>query len=190
MTIDIVQIERSTSERGANWAVPHALRLIELAARIAVGIDYDVQAFRWAAFLHDWGAFTGYKRPGYPHPLCSREIAESEILPQTNLTPRQQTTILEAIALHDYRDLRIPRSIEALLLREADGLDLLGAVGIAREFAWGPNNLAVVVDRIHSRLDEIPARLTLPAAKAIAVERVPYALAFLARLQEESGGIL
>jgi uncharacterized protein len=98
--------------------------------------------------------------------------------------------VLEAIELHDYRDLRPPVSPEALLLREADMLDFLGAVGLAREFARGPHNLRQCCDRAVERLAVIRDRFTLPAAQLIAVQRIDEMERGLDRLREECFGYL
>lgn len=81
-------------------------------------------------------------------------------------------TGLEAIARHDYRDLLPVATTEALLLREADMLDLIGMIGISRELAWGPNDLDVCYRRIRSRRDGIRGRLSIPAAREIAERRL------------------
>jgi hypothetical protein len=122
--------------------------------------------------------------------MRSKEIAESKILPFTNLPPAAVSAILEAIELHDYRDLRPTLSPEALLLREADMLDFLGPLGVAREFAWGPNNLQKVISRIHARMEGIRGRFTLPTAQAMAEQRMVEMQALLERLDQESFGFL
>ena len=81
-------------------------------------------------------------------------------------------------------------STEALLLREADFLDFLGVIGIAREFAKGPKDLAFSYSRIIIRRDLIRNRFTLPKAKVIAEQRLSRMENFLAVLMEESFGML
>jgi len=80
--------------------------------------------------------------------------------------------VLEAIELHDYRNPAPVRSPEALLLREADFLDFLGAIGIAREFARGPRELRPCYGRALSRKEGILGKFTLPTAQRIAESRM------------------
>ena len=75
------------------------------------------------------------------HAIRSCQIVEAEILPHLDLSSTQKAILLEAIELHDYRDMRPTQSNEALLLREADMLDFLGMIGMARDFARGPRNV-------------------------------------------------
>lgn len=96
----------------------------------------------------------------------------------------------EAIDLHDYRGPRPHPSVESLLLREADWLDMLGVIGVARELAWGPNNLQKCDERTAARRAGIQGRLTIPKAKALAEVRLARMETILAWLQEESFGIL
>jgi hypothetical protein len=98
--------------------------------------------------------------------------------------------VAEAIELHDYRDRRPHTSIESLLLREADWLDMLGVIGVARELAWGPNNLQQCYDRVVARRAGIQGRLTIPKAQELAELRIERMDNVLAILREESFGIL
>ena len=76
--------------------------------------------------------------------------------------------MLETVELHDYRDTRPTKSNEALLLREADMLEFLGMMGMARDFARGPRNVETCYKRILSRRREIEGQFTLPRAQKIA----------------------
>ena len=188
--LSLAEIEQMTRERGEGWAYPHARRLLALAEQIAGGLNYQRDWLAYAALLHDWGAFPSYRQPGVDHALLSKEIAEREILPFTGLPPAAISAILAAIELHDYRDLRPATCPEALLLREADMLDFLGPLGVAREFAWGPNNLQKVITRIHARMAGIRGRFTLPIAQEMAEQRLGEMQALLERLNQESFGFL
>lgn len=188
--MDISEIEKLTFEYGEDWALAHVQRLLKLVEQIGVDLEYDRQAIRWAVYLHDWGAFPKYSQPGCEHALRSKEIAEAEILPDVDLPEEIKAIILEAIELHDYRDKRPVKSDEALLLREADFLDFLGAIGIAREFARGPKDLQKSYQQILSRKEHIKDRFTLPLAKKIAEERIARMENFFKTLLDESFGYL
>jgi uncharacterized protein len=185
-TMDLDQIEQLTRQEGEGWGLAHARRLFALVERIGAELPYNRQVLAWAIYLHDWGAFPRYRQPGVDHAMRSRQIAEQEILPQASLPSEWIVVILEAIGRHDYRCPLPPATPEALLLREADGLDFLGAVGIAREFAWGPNNLQIVYERIQSRRAARAGTFTLPAAVRMAAARLDEIDQFLRAMLEES----
>jgi HD superfamily phosphodiesterase len=184
---DIIQM---TLEVGEDWAVAHAERLLRLVDQIAEEGFYDLQVMEMAAYLHDWGAFPRYIEKGVEHAVRSRQVVQEEILPQLDLTDEQKSVLLETIELHDYRDMRPAISREALLLREADMLEFLGVIGMARDFARGPKNVETCYKRILERRAVITGRFTLPCAQEIARVRLERMETNLQWLKEESFGIL
>lgn len=184
---DVIQM---TLHVGEDWAVAHARRLIELIKQIGADMPYDSYVIELAAYMHDWGAFPSHLRKNVEHAIRSRQVVEAEILPSLDLTPVQKATLLETIELHDYRNMRPTQSNEALLLREADMLEFLGMIGMAREFARGPKNVETCYRRILSRRDGIQGRFTLPRAQEIAHLRFERMEKSLQWLCNESFGIL
>ena len=184
---DIVQL---TLRDGESWALTHAKRLLELIQRIGVDLPYDFHIMEFATYMHDWGAFPRYIQKDVEHAVRSRQIVEAEIIPLLDLTPTQKDILLETIELHDYRDMRPTQSNEALLLREADMLEFLGMMGMAREFARGPKNVETCYKRILSRRDGTQSRFTIPRAREIAQVRLERMEISLQWLLEESFGVL
>lgn len=184
---DIIQM---TYEAGENWAVAHAKRLLELIKQIGAEIPHNFHIMELAAYLHDWGAFPKYIQKDVEHALRSRQVVEREILPYLDLTDEQKAILLEAIELHDYRDPRQSQSKEALLLREADMLEFLGMIGMAREFARGPKNVETCYKRILSRRYGIQGRFTIPRAQVIGQVRLERMEQSLQWLLEEGFGAL
>jgi uncharacterized protein len=190
MNLSLNALLEMTAQDGEGWGLAHVRRVMELAKWIGVDVPHDSYALTLAVVLHDWGAFPRYRVPGVDHALRSRQIAEADILPRMKLTPEMCRNILEAIEKHDYRDTRPVISNEALLLREADMLDLTGVVGMVREFAWGPNNLDICQQRIRARLEGVKGRFTLPRAREIAQVRLDRMEQCLKWLDEEGFGCL
>ena len=184
---DIIQM---TLQVGEDWAIAHAKRLIELVKQIGADIPYDSHVMKLAAYMHNWGAFPKYTQKDVEHAIRSRQVVEAEILSHLDLTPAQKEILLETIELHDYRDMRPTKSNEALLLREADMLEFLGMIGMAREFARGPKNVETCYKRILSRRNGIQGRFTIPRAQEIACLRLERMETSLQWLHEESFGIL
>jgi HD superfamily phosphodiesterase len=188
LTLD--DIIHMTLQVGEEWAVSHAERLLELVKQIGADVSYDFQIMELAAYMHDWGAFPRYIQRDVEHAVRSRQVVEAELLPYLNLTQGRKDILLETIELHDYRDPRPTQSNEALLLREADMLEFLGMIGMAREFARGPKNVETSYKRILSRRYGIQNRLTLPRAQEIARIRLERMEQSLGWLLEESFGNL
>jgi uncharacterized protein len=188
-SIDLSDLENRTIEYGEGWGYPHVRRVLRLVDEIGSDTAQNESAILYAAYLHDWGAFPRYRQDGIDHALRSRQIAEVEILPETDLSASAKETVLNAIELHDYRDTR-PAEGEALVLREADMLDMLGVIGMVRVFAWGPNNLKTCYERVMSRYTTIGARLTLPKSQQLGAKRLASMEQALHQLIEESFNIL
>ena len=184
---DIIQM---TLQVGEAWAVAHAKRLIELIKQIGADIPYNAHIMELAAYMHDWGAVPKYSQKNVEHAIRSRQVVETEILPCLDLNSTQKSILLETIELHDYRDMRPTHSNEALLLREADMLEFLGMIGMARDFARGPRNVEVCYKRILSRRNDIQGRFTLLRAQEIAQIRLERMEKSLQWLNEESFGVL
>jgi HD superfamily phosphodiesterase len=186
----LTEIRQQTELHGEGWALPHAERLLALAAAVLSEGGYDREALTYAAYLHDWAALAHWGGARQDHAARSADIAHDVVLLQTDLDPARQALVVKAIAYHDYRDERTPPSSEALLLREVDMLDMLGVIGIAREFSSGPRDLQAVVRRSEQKQALIVERLTLPAARALAADRLARMGLFPSQLAEESLGWL
>ena len=115
---------------------------------------------------------------------------EADILPRLDLGTDQKAILLEAIELHDYRDMRPTQSNEALLLREADMLEFLGCIGIARDFVRGPRNVEACYRRILGRQADIRGRFTIQSAREIAQVRLERMDQCPQWLEEEGFGTL
>jgi uncharacterized protein len=94
--------------------------------------------------------------------------------------------VLECIALHHSGAGN--RSLESILLRDADALDFLGVVGVLRDFSKSPRDLRKAFTITKQRREKQPAILELDLAKTIAAERVKQMDELLARFEEDSFG--
>jgi uncharacterized protein len=123
--------------------IDHVNRVYNLALKIASkekNIDWDV--LKAAILLHDIGGikeqddFTGKT----DHAIEGAKMAEP-ILRQLKFSEEKIVHIKDCIISHRYKTDNKPKTIEAKILFDADKLDAVGAIGIARGFVWvGRNN--------------------------------------------------
>ncbi len=118
----------------------HILRVTRLAERIARDEGADVTLVRLAALLHDVPVAeteSGCAATGRSsHHLDAARYA-SAILAQRGLGTEGIETVVHAIEAHRFRDQSIrPLTPEAKCLYDADKLDSMGAIGVARCFAY------------------------------------------------------
>jgi uncharacterized protein len=177
----------------------HQARLYALAWQLgqAEGKPFDDDVLFAAAWLHDLGVFIGH-RPEDPQALerwdhISYAIAKAQgILRELRFPEPRIPTVCEAIRTH--LPASTPGSFEGILLRDADMLEQLGAVGILRtvskvgrdtRFKLFSDALRV----LRENLEQLPARLTLGSARQLAEHRIQVLRSFLAAAEAESAGI-
>jgi uncharacterized protein len=114
----------------------HAQRVRDLAVRIAASIGADTEVVEAAALLHDVGHGTGraeHARRG--------ARAAADILSQTEFPAAKIAAVVACIEHHHWKPGRAGDPAEPTLeyqaVADADRLDALGAIGIARAFAFG-----------------------------------------------------
>lgn len=108
----------------------HVQRVYRLALYIAEQEGADIFIVSVAALLHDIGRLVTHTR-GKPHAELSVEEARL-LLRKYRLKKEPVEAILHAIEAHSYSRGIEPRTLEASVVRDADRLDGLGAIGILR----------------------------------------------------------
>ena len=165
----------------------------------------DVQIVRLAVLLHDVSdaKYTQTKE------------AEERILQKLDLTEEQRQHIRDIIASVSFNggnELQA-KTIEAKIVRDADRLDAIGAVGIARTFAYGGAkgrklyddaeearaNMSVEqyrtkstasVTHFYEKLLLLKDLMVTEKGKQMAEERHAFMVSFLEQLQKERDGIV
>ncbi len=130
--LEIMQKELSSSAH----SMDHVMRVHDLCMLIANGeknIDKDV--LEAAVLLHDIARVkeNGDTTGNTDHAVLGSIMAE-QILKELNFPPEKIEKVRHSIICHRFRTGNEPKTIEAKILFDADKLDTLGAVGIARLF--------------------------------------------------------
>lgn len=111
----------------------HSLRVYQSAVRIAEIENADLEIVSLAALLHD---VDDYKLS--PETACNMNNARA-FLKTLGLSGVNEDRICNIISQISFKgtDTVIPDTIEGKCVQDADRLDALGAIGIARTFAYG-----------------------------------------------------
>ena len=118
---------------GHDWW--HIHRVWKMAARIATAEGADQQVVQLAALLHDiadWKFHDGDLSAG---PRAARKWLEEQAT-----APRLTDQVCEIIAGISYKGAGVATpmsSLEGRVVQDADRLDAIGAIGVARAFAYG-----------------------------------------------------
>jgi len=138
--------ERSLKGCDAGHDINHTLRVYDLCLKLARGIKgVDLEVLHLSALLHDIGGPIELKdKTGK---VChARESAKmaGRILKSLGYPKEKIDKVIHCILAHRHRTGVKPGSREAKILFDADKLDALGALGIARAYIWiGKNNAKI-----------------------------------------------
>jgi len=172
----------------------HQPRLYELAKQIAQNQPFDDDVLYASAWLHDIGVFIGH-RPENQAELAKWDnvayaVKEAPGLLQRFGFPAQKIpAVIEAVRTH--LPSGKPTSFEGILLRDADILEQLGAVGILRtvgkigrdtRFLTFEDALRV----LQRNAEQLPPQLRLDSARALATPRLQILNDFLSAAKGES----
>ena len=108
----------------------HLVRVMALADAIQAREGGDLPTIWAAVALHDLGQ-ERERRHGGDHALIGAEMA-AELLTGTRFPQHSIPAVQEAIRDHRMTGGTLPRSLEGRILYDADKIDCLGAIGIAR----------------------------------------------------------
>lgn len=172
----------------------HQPRLYALARRVGAGCDYDDDVVFAAAWLHDVGVFIGHR------PEDAEELARWDnvayamdrvpaLLDEMNFPPEKVAAVIEVIRTH--QPAAHPTTIEGTILRDADILEQLGAIGILRTVSKiGRDtrfpNFTSAVESLRKAVSTLPAHIRLDSTRALAAPKVELLEAFLARADAEA----
>lgn len=180
----------------------HVWRVFALSMRIAdaVAKSVDREVLGVAALTHDIHRVLG---DGSVHPEDSLP-AVRDALGAAGVEASTIRAVCDCVAVHDEYDYRgddyhLP-SIEAAILQDADNLDAMGAIGVARDFAyngdsgnpiWDPEGDAPSGKRhVHDKLLKLRDEMNTAPGRELATERHDFLEQFVDRFEAEWYGEL
>jgi uncharacterized protein len=185
----------------------HVLRVLALARCIGQAEGADMAVVETAVLLHDIQRADEHAHDT-DHAVAAAGHAR-EILRQLDPAPPAEfiDAVAHAIAAHRFRNAITPETLEAKVVFDADKLDAIGAIGVARAYAysgmarrklWGdvpPGYAGDSPDHTahHEfvyKLARIQDRMQTETGRALARARHAYMAAFFARLEREIRGEL
>jgi uncharacterized protein len=172
----------------------HQPRVYALTREIGAGHDYDDDVVFAAAWLHDLGVFSGH-RPEDPEELAAWDNVPyamdlaSSLLGEFGFPAEKVSAVVEAIRTH--QPAGQATTIEAIILRDADILEQLGAVGILRTACKVGRDsrfptFTPVVESLRKALATLPGLIRLETTRALAAPRIRVLESFLEGVAVES----
>ena len=186
----------------------HTERVHKTALYIGRLMGARLDVLSAAALLHDIGRRYETREQGkICHAEKGAELAR-DILKKMDFGPNLIGEIAHCVETHRYRGDKVPQTLEAKILYDADKLDSIGAVGIGRAFLFAGQTGA----RLHNESDvdilackpyseedtayrefkfkmsKIKDRMLTPEGKRLAAERHDFMEIFFERLERETKG--
>jgi uncharacterized protein len=182
----------------------HIMRVYKNAKLIGRREGSNMEILLTAVLLHDLVVYPKGSNKSFKSSDESADLAENILL--SHGYPQDQINhISSCIRAHSYSKRFVPESLEGRILQDADRLDALGAIGIARTFSVGGSQNRTFynandpfcrsdreLDDIRWTLDHFQAKLLklkdlmhTGTAKKIAQQRTKFMMLFIRQLQKE-----
>jgi uncharacterized protein len=181
----IEELERIVKEKmspleGTAHSYEHVDRVVKIAILLAKKEKADIELVQVGAILHDVGRCVGQ-----PHNETGAKLA-SEILNKVHYPPQKTRKIARIVLLHNVDSKNKLNSLEEKIVWDADKIDLLGALGIARGFHWcGKQSFNSAVKLAFETYTPIYDMLNTKSARELAEKRNRETMSFLSALEKE-----
>jgi uncharacterized protein len=206
-TILFVKEKLENAEGGHDWF--HIQRVYKNALLIANGETCDLTIVKLGALLHDIADSKFHGGDETLGSIIAREFLENEAVPEAII--EQVIQIIENVSFKGGKTAKTFSSIELDIVQDADRLDAIGAIGIARAFNYGgfknrslydpqiapnmhlskeeyKNSQAPTINHFYEKLLLLKDKMNTLTGKQIAKERHRYMEGFLAQFYAEWDG--
>lgn len=187
----------------------HVLRVYRLAEVLAKRENADLEIVRAAALLHDAADASGSELVRMDHHEAAAIFA-GKVLAEEGWPEERIKAVQYCILTHRFRAGDPPATLEAQVLFDADKLDAIGAIGVARALAYAvldgqplyaepsmtfhkalktePDEPYTAYHEYLFKLSKIRNRLQTESGKAMASERHKFMQSYFQQLKAEVQG--
>ncbi len=181
----------------------HVMRVYKNAQKICKLEKANEKLVLVSALLHDIASYPKSDKRSKLSSIQSAKKSE-QILKNYDFSKEEIGIISDAIRDHSFSQNKTPASLEGKILQDADRLDALGAIGIARVFATGgslkrpfyniddpfcktrtPDDKIWTVDHFFQKLLKLESLMNTKSGKAEAKKRTAVLKEFLKQLKQE-----
>jgi uncharacterized protein len=181
----------------------HVMRVYKNAQKLCKKEKANQKLVLSATLLHD---IVSYPKTDKRSKMSSQKSAEEakKILKKLDFTSDEIQIVSDAIRDHSFSRGKTPKTLEGKVLQDADRLDALGAIGIARVFAVGgsekrsfynsddpfcktriPDDTIWTLDHFYKKLLTLESLMNTKSAKIEAKKRTKVLNFFLSELKNE-----
>lgn len=197
------EIKKSMTKNDPSHDLEHIRRVCDNAEMLCKQEKANKKLVIAAALLHDIVSYPKNDTRAKTSSTKSALLAK-KILKKMLYTDYEIKIITDAIESHSFSKNKKPKTIEGKILQDADRLDAIGAIGIARTFAVGgaenrsfyetkdpfcrkrkPNDQKWTLDHFYKKLLKIESNMNTKSAKMEAKRRTKIIKKFLKDLEQE-----
>ena len=180
----IIYVEELFSGNSDGHDAKHTMRVYHNAMKIAENERCDLKIVALAALLHDVDDPKLFHTTNNANAraFLSRQEMDGD-------TAEKTIAAINLVSFSKNKDKK-PDFIEAQVVQDADRLDAIGAVGVARTFAFGGRHERDLEDSIthfHEKLLLLKDMMNTDTAKEMAKERHQFMISFLTEWEKETG---
>ncbi len=191
---------------GHDWW--HIYRVTETAKKIGAREGADLFLVEISALLHDVGDYKLYAGNNMQEKLINELLGDFSV--EQNLID-EVVSIVKSVSFKGAGVDTIPNSIEGKVVQDADRLDAIGAIGIARAFAYGGHHNRLLyhpeespefhtdfetykkakghtINHFYEKLLLLKDRMQTSTGKELAEERHQFMMLFLENFKKEWNG--
>ena len=206
-TIAFVKKELENAEGGHDWF--HIERVYKNALLIANGENCDILIVQLGALLHDIADSKFHDGDETVGPKKARLFLESKNFPENTIA--NVVNVIENISFKGGHETKKFSSLELDIIQDADRLDAIGAIGIARTFNYGgfknraiynpkinpnlhmskeeyKNSDAPTINHFYEKLLLLKDKMNTKTGKEIAAQRHEFMELFLDQFYDEWNG--
>ncbi len=207
-TAEYVKNKLLNEATGHDWY--HVERVRKMARKLQAVEGGDLALVELAALLHDLG---DYKQ--YEFDITKGNLVLRGMMDILEIDDETQKKIMQIVDESQYKgdETKAPSSLEGKIIQDADWLDALGAIGIARTFATGGRFKRVIHDpqrkprkrinkddyqrrkaegtslnHFYEKVLKLPALMNTKVARAIAEKRMKFIEEFIEEFLAEWNG--
>jgi uncharacterized protein len=208
-TILFVKEKLENAEGGHDWF--HIERVFKNAVSISDNEVCDVTVLKLGALLHDIADSKFHNGDETVGPKIAREFLESENLNEATI--QHVINIIENVSFKGGNTEKTFSSVELNIVQDADRLDAIGAIGIARTFNYGgfknrplynpkiapnlrmskeeyKNSEAPTLNHFYEKLLLLKDKMNTETGKQMAKDRHQFMMTFLSQFYAEWDGEL
>jgi uncharacterized protein len=198
------KVMRMLEGRDPAHDIHHIMRVYKNAKLIGRRERCNMEVLLPAVLLHDLVVYPKGSAKSSKSSDESADVAEN-ILQSYGYSQNQINQICYCIRAHSYSKRLVPASLEGRILQDADRLDALGAIGIARTFSVGGSenrtfyndndpfcrsdrdldDMQWTLDHFQTKLLKLQDFMHTETAKKVAKERTRFMKLFIRQLQKE-----